>query len=183
MAHLLYTVTCAHTQSRSLCTLCFISHLLTVGQVKRSVSSCWSLAWVDSNPLWYREFFYVLGYILLDWFFPVVTPLTLVFLVRRGGVAEERLIVFQLFISAWGDAYWLHLKLCKLTSLWFSYERISRCKCFTLPAAMSMEQRGGEPRLAARCSGLFPPNVHALTSAFSCKRTTEPWVLTNKSML
>ena len=36
-----------------------------------------------------------------------------------------------------------------------------------LPAAMSMEQRVGEPWLAARCSAVFPPNVAALTSAFS----------------
>lgn len=35
---------------------------------------------------------------------------------------------------------------------------------------MSMEQSVGEPRLAARCSGVFPPNVHTFTSAFSCKR-------------
>lgn len=35
---------------------------------------------------------------------------------------------------------------------------------------MSIEQSVGEPWLAARCRGVFPPNVHTLTSAFSCKR-------------
>lgn len=54
---------------------------------------------------------------------------------------------------------------------------------FSLPAAISMEQSGGEPRLAARCSGLFPPNVHALTSAFNCKITRKPWASTNHFML
>lgn len=72
---------------------------------------------------------------------------------------------------------------CKLTSLWYSSEYSLGWKCLTLPAAISMEQRGGEPRLAAKCSGLFPPNVHALTSAFNCKTTREPWVLTNHSMI
>lgn len=33
---------------------------------------------------------------------------------------------------------------------------------------MSIEQSVGEPRLVARCRGVFPPNEHALTSAFSC---------------
>lgn len=37
------------------------------------------------------------------------------------------------------------------------------------PAAMSMEQKVGELRLAARWSGVFPPNVQALTSARSWK--------------
>lgn len=38
------------------------------------------------------------------------------------------------------------------------------------PAAMSIEQSVGEPWLAARCRGVFPPYVHTFTSAFSCKR-------------
>lgn len=37
------------------------------------------------------------------------------------------------------------------------------------PAAMSMEQSVGEPRLAARWRGVFPQNVLAFTSAFSCR--------------
>lgn len=44
------------------------------------------------------------------------------------------------------------------------------CACVS-PAAMSMEQKVGEPRLAARWSGVFPPNVQALTSARSWKHT------------
>lgn len=35
---------------------------------------------------------------------------------------------------------------------------------------MSMEQSVGEPRPAARWSGVFPPNVVVLTSAFNCTK-------------
>lgn len=45
------------------------------------------------------------------------------------------------------------------------------------PAAMSMEQRVGEPRLAARWSGVFPPNVTPLTSAFNCKQRKQTLTL------
>lgn len=42
----------------------------------------------------------MLSYVLLDWSFSIVSPFTLIFLIRGGGVAEEWLIILQLFICA-----------------------------------------------------------------------------------
>lgn len=57
--------------------------------------------------------------------------------------------------------------------------KIVEKKVSQLPAAISMEQRCGEPWLAAKWRGLLPPYVHAFTSAFSCRRNNKHKTVTS----